>query len=244
MLTDHLFDELPNLRDRFVSPADSFFRDLDVAILDEKMRSIGASDDWRYPDEHRERIRKAFMADLPPGDVWVFAYGSLMWDPAIIVSEIRMANLVGFHRRFCLKTEMGRGTKDFPGLMAGLDDGGACAGLVMRIDAHNVEAEMERLWLREMLLHAYRPEIHEVSTSKGPINAIAFVVDHTAPNYCPDLSDSETAFMIATGVGELGSSYDYLSNLAHQFEAIGVEDPDLQRLYRDATAAKVKFYST
>ncbi|MGB0505862.1 MAG: gamma-glutamylcyclotransferase [Pikeienuella sp.] len=238
MTNDDLFATMPRLKDRFIPPMESFFRNFDVAKMDQKMKAMGAPADWRHTDEVREDGRRKFLSTIPAGDLWVFAYGSLMWDPAIFVSEIRQATLTGYHRSFCLKSVLGRGTEEFPGLMAGLDTGGSCHGLAMRIEASKVETETKQLWCREMLMHAYRPEVLPINTPKGSINAVAFVIDQTAANYQPNLTDDQTSFMLATGEGELGSSLDYISKLADQFEAIGIHDPDLKQLLARANVAK------
>ncbi len=103
-----------------------------LAELDRIARENGYPENWRLSDEEREATRAQVLARTGK-DLWVFAYGSLMWDPGIHIVEIRIATLTGFHRRFCLKSRIGRGSADNPALMAALDSGGDCQGLALRI---------------------------------------------------------------------------------------------------------------
>ena len=224
------FTHHPELRDKIVDPLDSNFRDMDLAAMDEKMMAVGAPMDWRHSDAFREQSRQDTLAGRWEGDLWVFAYGSLIWDPAFRFSEVRSALLTGYRRSFCLKSELGRGTPERPGLMAGLDDGGACRGVVFRIDRDLLDEETRVIWRREMLLHAYTPEFVEVETPQGVVEALAFIVDHSATSYLPGMSDEETAHFMATGSGIFGTSLTYIESLAENFEAIGIEDTALFRL--------------
>ncbi len=218
------------LRGRIIDPLTSDNRHRDIAAWDEKVRAAGGPANWRHADDYREETRRRALQGRMNRDLWVFAYGSLMWDPAFLFSEVRVALLTGYRRSFCLKTTLGRGTPDAPGLMAGLDTGGRCHGLAYRIDRKHLDEETEILWKREMILHAYSPQFVPVETQAGAIEALAFVVDHRAPGYAPGLSIEQTASFIATGVGALGSSLEYLENLAGQFEALGIEDPQVREL--------------
>ena len=55
--------------------------------------------------------RRKIIVDQP-GDVWFFAYGSLMWDPGFRPAEVRPALLHGWHRRFCVASAIYRGTPE------------------------------------------------------------------------------------------------------------------------------------
>lgn len=224
------FTHHPELRDKVVDPLKSNYRAFDLATLDEKMMAAGAPNDWRHSDAYREGSRRETLAGRRDRDLWVFAYGSLMWDPAFRFSEIRSALLTGFQRRFCLKSELGRGTPERPGLMAGLDKGGACSGIVFRIDRDLVDEETRVIWRREMLLHAYAPKFLAVETALGNVEALAFVVDHSAKCYLPGMSEEETARYMASGSGIFGTSLDYIENLANHFETIGIKDDALFKL--------------
>ena len=224
------FRHCPQLRGRIVEPDSSIYRKLDPAVLDEKMRLNGVDVNLRRSDAERERTRRELLSGRERNDLWVFAYGSLMWDPAFHYAEIRFGELDGHHRKFCLKTVLGRGNRERPGLMAGLDRGGDCKGLCFRIDRDNVEAETAVLWRREMVFRSYAPQFLPMETPQGRIEAIAFTVDHNAQNYLGDLSFEDTARMIGTGTGEFGTNLSYVENLTEQFAVLGVEDAELLAL--------------
>jgi len=213
------FRHHPELRGLIVDPLTSAYRAMSLELLDERMRAIGAPADWRRGDDDRE-----------DGDLWVFAYGSLMWDPGFRFGEIRSGLLRGYHRRFCLRSVVGRGTPDRPGLMAGLDRGGECRGLAFRIDGAHVEEETRIIWRREMVMRSYAPEFVPVETAWGGIEALAFIVDPAGESYRPGMSLEETAAFMATGAGLFGSSLDYLERLTDHFATIGIEDDELTRL--------------
>ncbi len=198
--------------------------------MDEKMRGMGLPEDWRRSDESRDASRRETLRDRWGQDIWVFGYGSLMWDPAFRFAEVRRATLTGYHRRFCLRSEVGRGTPEKPGLMAGLDLGGVCNGLVFRVEADRLEEESHYIWRREMLLRSYAPEFLPMETGQGAVEAMAFVVNRDNPLLLPPMDLAETARRIAQAEGYLGPNIDYLENLASAFEVLGMEDEELFRL--------------
>ena len=224
------FRNLPNLRDKILHHSRSSFREIDFTALDQTMRDAGFPSDWRRSDEEREASRIETLEGRLRDDLWVFAYGSLMWDPAFRFDEVRTAVATGYQRSFCLKSELGRGTPEKPGLIAGLNVGGNCHGLAFRIDRNLVEEESRVIWAREMIIHAYIPKFIRLTTPMGPVEALAFVVDHTAKYYLVGMSMKETANLIATGVGVFGSSLDYLESLAGHFQVLGIQDDALFRL--------------
>ncbi len=223
------FRHIPDIKNRIQDPSRSRIRDFNIAALDQKMQKLGITD-WRRSDEDREATRRAALAGRMDDDLWVFAYGSLIWDPAFRFVEVRRALAKGYQRSFCLKSELGRGSPDKPGLMAALDIGGECHGLAFRIDRSNIDAETRVIWSREMIIHAYYPRFIELTTPQGAVEALAFVMDRTAKNYLPGLSIDDTARLIATGVGVFGSSLEYLDNLADHFVALGILDDALLAL--------------
>ena len=148
-----------------------------------------------------------------------------MWDPGVHVVEIRKATLLGFHRSFCLKSQIGRGSAEKPALMAALDNGGSCQGLALRIPAAHVDAETEILWRREMLAGSYAPTFVALETPQGGIEeAVAFVINRQSDRYVR-LDVDETARLIATGCGVRGTCLEYLENLAERLEILGLDDP-------------------
>jgi cation transport protein ChaC len=230
LLPPEAFVHVPALAGRIVDPEKSFYRLARDRLgeLDRIARENGYPEKWRLTDEEREATRSGVLA-RKGRDLWVFAYGSLMWDPAIHIVEIRTATLHGFHRRFCLKSRIGRGSADKPALMAGLDLGGMCQGLALRIPAQHVDRETEILWMREMLAGSYVPTFVDIETPQGGVEAVAFVINRESDRYV-DLDMEETAGLIATGRGIRGTCLEYLENVAERLDLLGLSDPAIGEL--------------
>lgn len=173
-----------------------------------------------------------FMRVQPPGDVWVFAYGSLIWNPALRVSERRQAHVRGYHRSFCLSTAVGRGTPQEPGLVLGLEPGGVCHGVAYRIAGRDVASELPILWNREMLIGGYDPawlDLFDVDGEKFA-RAIAFTIDRGHRNYAGDLPEEERVRRIAAAAGSWGSSADYLFRTIGSLREHRIHDAEIERL--------------
>lgn len=227
----------PELAARIVDPSESFFRDLNLAELDQRMIENGRGPDWRYPDTVREAMRARTLTGREGQPLWVFGYGSLMWDPGFLFDEVRHGIAQGFSRSMCLVDRFGaRGSPDAPGLMAGLAEGGSCEGLVFRIPPELVARESEIVWRREMIAHAYRAVFVPVDTAQGRVEALAFVADETAENIDVAVPREVQIGYIATGQGMRGTSLEYLEKMLQQFHALEVEDPMLEGLLRDVRA--------
>lgn len=182
----------------------------------------------------RAASRAEFLAEHPQGaDLWVFGYGSLMWNPAMTVAESRRARVAGFRRHFCLSLALGRATPDRPGLMLGLDAGAGheCIGMAHRIAAADVGSETEVLWYREMLSGAYRPtRVAAEIDGLGAATVLAFVIDRSHPRYEGEVDPETAARRIAAGEGVIGSNRDYLYRTARQLAELGIGDDDIFRL--------------
>jgi cation transport protein ChaC len=183
-------------------------------------------------------IRCVLAAHAPGEDIWVFGYGSLVWNPLFHFLERRTATLHGYHRRFCLWSVMGRGTPENPGLVLGLDRGGVCRGVAYRIAAHHAVEELRLLWRREMVVGSYCPRWLKVdSTRHGAgskrredIRALAFVVNREHANYAGRLTDERVATALATAQGHIGASSDYLLKTFEALAAHGIHDRHLAGL--------------
>ena len=232
-----IFRYAPALRGRITPPDESDLRLTYERFdeLDEEARRENWPPGWRMDHDDREANRQAVLRGRFDRDLWVFGYGSLIWDPAVHFDEIRLATITGWQRRFCMRIEGGRGTYERPGLMAALDQGGRCDGVAFRIPAALVAQETEPMWLREMFSGSYRPTFIEASTPQGPIEALTFLIDPENRRYIPDLSDEDTARIIATAEGRLGRNFDYLDSLVRHLQDLGIEDPDMCRLHDMAT---------
>ncbi len=235
------FAHHPELRDLITDPETSFFRTFSVATLLPQLLSQGLPVDWWYSDAEREALRRAALTGREDAPLWVFAYGSLMWDPAFRFTDLRRARAPQHARRFILKDTKGaRGTPEAPGLMAALDDGPGCEGLAYLIPAEAVEHETEILWRREQLGPAYHARFIELDLSDSRITALTFVANHASELIVPDLPHAEQVRILATGTGFMGSSFDYLANIASHFRALGIDDPDVVRLLRDTDAYRAE----
>jgi cation transport protein ChaC len=183
-------------------------------------------------EEARKASLSAVRATVPAGsDVWVFGYGSLMWNPAINVKISKPAHVRGYHRTFCLTLSAGRGTVEAPGLMLGIDRGGSCAGMAHCISADEVESELTILWYREMLSGAYEPRwINAEIESVGKNRVLAFAINRSHPRYEGALDEGVMAARIATAKGFLGTNRDYLFRTIAHLNEHGLADAPLMRL--------------
>lgn len=170
-------------------------------------------------------------------DVFVFGYGSLIWNPCMEHRGRMAATVRGYHRRFCLWSSVYRGTPENPGLVLALDRGGACRGMVYRIPASLARQELTLLWRREMFGGAYHARWLRAQTETGVVNAIAFVINHDSAAYAGRLPDDVVAEKLATCRGQYGSGADYLCQTAAALRAAGLDDAHLDRLC-DLVAAR------
>jgi len=159
------------------------------------------------------------------GDIWVFAYGSLIWNPQLEFIERRTATLHGWQRSFCLRMLAARATPEAPGRMLALVPGGATHGIALRIAAERVQEELPLMWTREMVTGAYRPIWAQVQLDDGTQAwAIVFTADPERPQYQPDASVAAVAPLIAAARGALGSNADYVFRLAAALRELGARD--------------------
>jgi glutathione-specific gamma-glutamylcyclotransferase len=175
----------------------------------------------------------AEIAALRRGDepVWIFAYGSLMWDVEIPRAEAEPALLRGYHRSFCLYSYDYRGSRARPGLTLGLDRGGACRGMALRLPPASLAEAIDRLWWREMTApRVYDMRLLTVRTGYGARRAFAFTVRRDHPDYAGRLPLDEAARLIAGAAGRRGACRDYLADTVHRLEQLGLADAPLRRL--------------
>jgi len=193
--------------------------------------------------EEREKDRRRFLEQLPPGkDLWVFGYGSLLWNPAFNYIEKQPAKLYGFHRRFCLSLTIGRGSPEHPGLMLALDRGGSCNGLAFRIAAGEINSETEILWMRERLNGAYFARHAAMRIRGKAVTGLTFIINRNHSRYVGRLGIEDTVKYLRQGKGLIGTCREYLENTVRQLDNINVQDNYLHRLcqlirQKDHTAA-------
>ncbi len=237
MPEDDPFRHHPGLRDRITPFRDSFFRDKTVDDIRALMTAKGIPILFPFhSDDTREGLRRAALKDHD-GDLWVFAYGSLIWDPALDFAELRRARAPGHARRFILvDTYGGRGTEDAPGLMAALDEGAGCDGVAFRIEAAKVETETRQLFQRELIGPGYLARFVDVEIGRDTARALTFLADHDDPLMRPDITRTDQVRYAATGTEFLGSSLDYLENTVAHLAEIGIDDPDITALLCEVRA--------
>jgi cation transport protein ChaC len=183
-------------------------------------------------DAERAQSLRDTLANAPDGGaVWVFGYGSLMWNPEFTHVDRCMGTVRGYRRRFCVLSARARGTPEKPGLGLGLQrEDGECQGIVYQLDGSCLETELLALWNREMTSGIYQPHWLPVKTPMGEVTAIVFVVDCTHAQYAGDLSVDEQAAIIDRAVGTYGPSRDYLARTIRELRALGVSEPGFEAL--------------
>jgi len=169
-------------------------------------------------------------------DLWLFAYGSLIWSPQVKFEEQRVGSVHGYHRRFCLWSRINRGTPDRPGLVLGLDRGGCCGGVAYRIAAAKVRVELRGLWEREMLLGSYHPTWVNFRAGGTAMRALAFVVNRGSSGYTGRLPESAMLEALQTACGRYGTCADYLLRTVDSLHALGIADHPLTRLGKQLRA--------
>lgn len=218
------FRHHPVLSGKIKPASDSFFRNLDLADIDARVADAGFPADWRTPCEVREAERCDWFNGRWGTDLWVFGYGSLMWDPSMEFAEVRRGCTTKFARSFCLLAEFGRGSVEQPGLMLALDSGGGCEGLAFRIEAEKLDHETSILFRREMITKAYRPIWLMLETALGPIEALSFAANHGHEKIVPDIAVQEQARMIAHAEGFFGTNFDYLADMQAHLALLEIND--------------------
>jgi len=188
--------------------------------------------DFFLTQEEREASLNEALARYAPGEeAWVFAYGSLMWNPALEFAEASPCHVNGWRRSFCFWVPLGRGTPELPGLMLALEEGDGCEGIAYRLAPHQVRSELAILWNREMLSGVYQPRWVPAKLRDGrTVTAVTFVVDPTHCQYCGDLPIERAAHHIAFAEGRRGACRDYLTNTAIHARSLGIHDSYIEEL--------------
>jgi cation transport protein ChaC len=171
------------------------------------------------------------MADAH--DLWIFAYGSLMWRPGFEAEEVVHARLVGWRRSFCIYSRFHRGSDRRPGLVLGLDRGGMCEGIAFRVSAGNARQTLRYLREREQVGSVYREALVPVTLLTGErpeVMALAFLVERAHRSYAGDLPLAEQAHLIRGGLGRSGNNIDYLASTLAHLAALGIRERPLERL--------------
>ena len=233
-MTSDPFTHLPHLQDQITSATASNLRFTPerMAEADRKAQLAGRPKDWRRTDAAIEGAWRAFLSARPRADdLWIFGYGSLMWNPGFDFAEVRRADVADHQRRFTLRMEVSPDFVDAPMLVTTLERRpGLCGGLAFRIPAEQVEAETEVLWRRELVFFDYLFETMDAQTPQGPISTVSFMPNPADPRYDAERSPGETAAILATGRGALGTTQERLTRMVAFLRMLGVEDPYVEDL--------------
>jgi cation transport protein ChaC len=163
-------------------------------------------------------------------DLWVFGYGSLIYNPIIAHEQRLIARIHGYHRRFCLWTQIGRGSPECPGLVLSLDRGGSCVGVGFKLQPDTAIAELDLLWRREMMTLAYNARWLRLHTDDGIKHGLAFVANPQRPAYAPPMPFEDLVTTVATAIGFNGPCHDYLFDTVAGMTDCGIRDHSMEKL--------------
>ena len=190
-----------------------------------------ASTFLRWTEQERQDSLATALKDWHPGqDLWIFGYGSLIWRPEFEFVEQRAASLEGYHRSLCLWSRINRGTPEIPGLVFGLEQSGACQGMVFKVASDHVPQTFDAVWKREMETGAYLPSWLTCATPMGKVLAMAFVINRNGPAYVQEPPEDDLVNIILKAHGTYGSCLDYVTQTAIALKTAGIFDERLSQL--------------
>ncbi len=187
-----------------------------------------------HTDADFAQMAEAVLAEYDPEHLWVFAYGSLIWNPEFQIDEQRRAVARGWHRSFCLRLTRWRGTRELPALMLALDRGGTCVGIAFRLPAGDNHGQIVQLLKREIDANPPTnvPRWIDVSTVEGRLKALAFVALPKGNAYAGKLPLPEVASVLSRAAGHWGSAAQYAFNTISKLEEHGIRDRNLWQLQK------------
>ncbi|WP_024276657.1 gamma-glutamylcyclotransferase [Xanthobacter sp. 126] len=205
-------------------------------MADERSASGGGN----APEAAGQSVTPSAAASGQHGDVWVFAYGSLMWNPGFAFVERCEARLVGAHRTLCVYSFHHRGTPEKPGLVLGLDLGGSCRGIAYRVAAVQWPQTHAYLTEREQISGVYREVMRRVRLLDGSgrdAPAVAYLVNRAHPQYAPGLTLDDQLALVRRSHGKSGPNTDYVVATVKALESLGIRDPGLAYITQHLTAS-------
>jgi cation transport protein ChaC len=174
-------------------------------------------------------------------DLWVFGYGSLMWRPGFEFEDQAPARVRGYHRSLCIFSHVHRGTPEKPGLVLGLDRGGACRGVAFRVAARRRAETLSYLREREQVTAVYREAWLAADLADDRrVTCVAYVVDRAHPQYAGRLPPADLIPLVAQGRGVSGANIDYVRATHDHLLATGIEDPTLSFVLRSLPTANIR----
>jgi len=163
-------------------------------------------------------------------DLWLFAYGSLIWKTEFTVAERRLASVYGHHRALKMWSRINRGTPEQPGLVFALLSGGSCQGMVLRVPAADVPCMLPALWQREMPNPVYDPRWLRCRTDHGTVEALGFTLSRRSPNYTGELTPEQYRQIFQCAQGRYGSTLEYARLTYEHLLSLGIRDRALEQL--------------
>ena len=183
-------------------------------------------------DTVRKTSLEETMASAPKGfdDLWLFAYGSLMWDTTFAHCETVAVVLDGWHRDLCVWTALARGTPGLPGLTLGLLPGGSCKGLAFKITKAEQPEILKTIWEREMWTDVYLPTWVSIDDGKRMYSAITFTTNNDSSQFAGDLSLEHMVDHVVKAKGKNGLCREYLFSTMDKLQALGIDEPGLREV--------------
>jgi cation transport protein ChaC len=164
-------------------------------------------------------------------DLWVFAYGSLMWRPGFEFVARSKATIQGWQRRLCIFSHFYRGTAERPGLVLGLDTGGQCTGVAFRVPFRYRESTIRYLRKRELVTAVYREEFVPARLESGvEVKALAYIAEQDHSQYAAPMDKSRLIEFVRQGIGQSGDNAEYVLNTQLHLEELGIVDAELEWL--------------
>ncbi|MFP5077342.1 gamma-glutamylcyclotransferase [Rhizobium sp. YIM 134829] len=172
-------------------------------------------------------------AEQEGGNLWVFGYGSLMWNPGFAHRSVQAATTFGYRRALCVRSYVHRGTEERPGLVLGLDRGGSCRGMAFEVEAADRAAVVAYLRERELVTHVYKERLLPVMLADGRrVPALGYVIDRAHVQYAGALKAEEAALIVADARGRSGENVDYVQNTLEHLRAMNIRDHWLEEVGR------------
>jgi len=186
----------------------------------------------------KDNLEKILKQNQYPKEIWVFAYGALMWAPCFEPEVTLTGALKGWARKPCLLTLTARGSKQKPGIVFALDKAqrSYCHGLIFRIDQSRLESDLLNLWRREMPVGLYKPTWLPVTTETKEIMALCFVVNRDHKLFIKRVSKNDLIYAIANAHGEYGTCLEYYQKTLNSLTKLGLEDNYIHKLVTAAVA--------
>jgi cation transport protein ChaC len=175
-------------------------------------------------------LRQALTPWKAGSPFWIFAYGSLMWNPSFDWDARHVALVRGYHRSFRLWSRINRGSPENPGLVLTLERGGSCRGLIYRIEPDRVHEEMHAIWTREMTFGSYLPKWLNCEVGDGSFRALAFTVNRACSGYTGAIPVEAMVECMASARGRFGPSYEYLFKTSETLREHGIRDVRVEQL--------------